>query len=430
MPEKVQTEIQSAWDHGWFVELQAIKAPRFIGTNYRDAKNEFFKNLGAEPIFEYSNILETDTNTAYELLDELNNKIESERSVPGQVIKFYQDKLSEVFSKLEIHRLSQEQVLKHRDRREQIEKLVESSYGKPSQEVFNHLLKKLKEKYIQLSFPVIKSQHYRDLGFLFEEVPSSTIEDLVLMKQTVDDDGPIYKNATEVKHRMQEALRLRGLDGWKVTISNRQFGGFRVLPMKKLIVVPSTKILRARKGERQLSEARLLAIIEHEIGTHAVRAHNGYNSRLRLLGVGLAGYHRGEEGLATYREQEVVGADDYANINMYFAVSIAYGLDRGGVKRTFYETFKVLHNYFYVFYGLSGTYSKSKAFNTCHRIYRGATGTGTAYVVTKDIAYREGNIAIHALLKKKPAGSWLDVGKFDPANSEHVAGLQELELIK
>ena len=158
MPEKVQTEIQSAWDHGWFVELQAIKAPRFIGTNYRDAKNEFFKNLGAEPIFEYSNILETDTNTAYELLDELNNKIESERSVPGQVIKFYQDKLSEVFSKLEIHRLSQEQVLKHRDRREQIEKLVESSYGKPSQEVFNHLLKKLKEKYIQLSL-IIKSMY-------------------------------------------------------------------------------------------------------------------------------------------------------------------------------------------------------------------------------------------------------------------------------
>ena len=48
-------------------------------------------------------------------------------------------------------------------------------------------------------------------------------------------------------------------------------------------------------------------LIVHEIGTHVVRRENGKRSKLRLLGIGLDNYERGEEGIATMREQVLNG---------------------------------------------------------------------------------------------------------------------------
>lgn len=430
MNQKVPPREKTAWDADWLGELLAVKVPVVKGHNYKRVKKDFYRHLGPEPKFTYPHLKNFDETTARKQLSKLRHKIETATEVPAAVKELYADKIAERELMIDIVSTSRSMLQAATSRPEVVQNLVEKLYGKPDTNIFFHLLGRLKDKYYDTQFPIVRSRHYRNLESLFRDVPVSTLPDLQPLPGNSVDDTLIYTSArTVAKHVRQELHRL-GLKDWRVVISSSQVGGFVVKPRKAMVVVPGSKIIKARKGERVLTKLQLKAILDHEVGTHVVRAHNGFASPLRLLGVGLAGYWQAEEGIAGYREQLILGADDYTSRDMYFAISIAYGLDRGGRQRTFLETFKLLHDYYYVFHGFSGINSKNKAFANCNRIYRGCTGSGTAYIYTKDIAYRAGNIAIHQLLQKHPEREvWFDVGKFDPTNDQHVSSLKDLGLI-
>lgn len=430
MTTQHQQSKQEPWDAQWFSQLLDIKAPRFVGKSYRDAKKQFYRTISIEPSYDYSFQKNFDLSVPRHAFDRLLTAVTNDRSTPPEVRSLYRAKLAEIDALLTLYAYSYDLIFSGLDRTTEIQALVESVFGRPQADIFNHLRSKLKALYVELPFPQIRSRHYHNLQSLFEDVPESTVADLTPIAGTSTLTNHVYTTSSDVQERLQSVLSENNLTEWEVIISKRPVGGFQVKPRKKRIIVPSSKILRARKGERLLTEERLQAIIQHEVLTHAVRANNGLRSRLQLLGVGLAGYLRGEEGLASYREQQIVGATDYHNQAMYLALGIAYGLDRGGKKRTFFETFKLLHDYNYAFLGLSGQYSKLRAFASCHRIYRATTGGGTGYIITKDVAYREGNIAIHGLMQKIGGEqSWLNVGKFDPTNNEHMQALKKLGLI-
>jgi hypothetical protein len=247
--------------------------------------------------------------------------------------------------------------------------------------------------------------------------------------QPFDDSEPVTDAAVVVAFLRAKLAEL-GLSDWKVKITPKPIGGFRVYVNKKLIRVPHSSVLRSRKNNRTLTRSVMEGIFAHEILTHVVRYANGISSPLMLLAYGLAQYLPGEEGIATYREQRCNGATDYSGGTMYFAIGLAYGLDRGGVHRTFSEVFAILCDYFTLRNHGGVRATRSKAFATCCRIFVMSPHADMPMILTRDSAYREGNIAIIDLLARNPSAEQaFDIGKYDPTNTGHTEALKALGIL-
>jgi hypothetical protein len=272
-----------------------------------------------------------------------------------------------------------------------------------------------------------------------EKTPTSW--DSILLPDYVDDKDNHILTSAEVKVMCEAAFVEYGIDGWKVIVANNGDRiTFNVNQEERVLYIPHDEDIRLRKYP--LTLIRMEALIAHEIGTHVVRRQNGDNSSLALLGPGLADYLNGEEGIATYREQLVRGASQFAGIMGYLSVSWAVGLD--GKPRNFRELFEIMVPY--LFLSVIEQTSKSKlpldldsidenvrrnAWARCVRTFRGVTGLNKGYCFTRDIIYLEGNIAIWQLLEAEPTASRnFSIGKYDPTNKEHVSILHELGLLK
>jgi hypothetical protein len=200
-----------------------------------------------------------------------------------------------------------------------------------------------------------------------------------------------------------------------------------VAPTARKVHLPSSEKLAMRRKKRALTPKKVQALIAHEIGTHAVRAVNGERARVKILGAGLDRYVQGEEGLATYREQQENPVDDYAGLDGYFAIGLAKGLD-DGTKKDFTQVFNRLVDYYLVTEETTEKNAKELAWNCSMRVFRGTTGTVPGVVFSKDLAYRQGNIAHwNAVKNESLSGIDLDSGKFDPTNPRHVAFLENLK---
>lgn len=433
MTNKQPKSIPGQLDSEWFSRLSPLSAHfvfRCKPENYLEARKDFYNNQLTEPAFLYANLHDEHHTRKTQALEALAHDIEVSENTLEPVKKLYLAKIRERELEFDILRLARHQVASHHDKRDEITALIEKVYGTPSQNIFQNLVEFLAYQLRQCPPERARTKHFRNLLVFFENVPFNEVSPIEISEPMIKNAGRLYRTASEVKERVQKELEKNGLHEWRAVISNNKFGGFRVRPGDKIVFVPKTSLIKARKGERQLNEQTMTALIHHEVLTHAVRAENGTHSPLKLLSIGLAGYWHGEEGIASYREQKVVGAIDYANRNMHFALSIAYGLDRGGEKRNFREVFNILVDYYVVFHSLSVVTAKNKAFAACERVFKCSTGRGTAFILTKDRVYREGNIAIHELLKHHPElEDCFDIGKFDPTNIEHVGALSALGLI-
>ena len=417
-------------DEKWFLQLCELSPQvqrKFKVGNYQNARADFLSSKAVEPSFELPYLKTGDDNLKLEKLIHLSESIEKCPDTNPVVKKLYQEKIVEKQRQFKLINFYKQKPSKIDN--DELTSMVESVYGRPSQSVFNHLISVLRDSLNHVTNELKNSPEFERLNEVLTTDSESEVKDFVPI-ESKDFGEIVYTDAREVRHYILKRLPVLGLADWRVQISCDSVGGFKVWPRTKRIIVPTSKMLVARKGDRVLTATRLEAMIAHEVMTHAVRAENGFNSGLKLLAVGLASYWRGEEGVAGYREQQIVGATDYMNKNMHFTIGLAYGLDRQGVKRSFREVFDILIDYFLVIGGLDNNSAINKAFTACERIFYGATGSGTAFVMTKDIAYREGNIAVYRLLEKNPAAEeWFDVGKFDPTNQGHVSALQTLGLI-
>ena len=233
-------------------------------------------------------------------------------------------------------------------------------------------------------------------------------------------DSELVENQEEAIDVIKLALKeLEIEEDWVVLVDEKSSAGnFRVAQEFKEVRVPSTENITRRK----MSRNRLAGLVAHEIHTHVARRVNGERSKLMLLGFGLDRYVKGEEGVATYKEQQITGAKEFAGVPYYLAIAAAKGFD--GVPRDFRDTFEFMKLYYS---GKGVNDPNTSAWNTCVRIFRGTTCETPGAVFTKDLAYLAGNREVWTLVKNdENVVQKFSVGKYDPSREDHVAFLLQL----
>ncbi|MFZ1626557.1 MAG: tyrosine/phenylalanine carboxypeptidase domain-containing protein [Candidatus Moraniibacteriota bacterium] len=314
-------------------------------------------------------------------------------------------------------------------------------YGKPSREIFEYTLRQVREELggiaAQNGNPFIQEETARLLNDLPDishgSVMSGPDESKLsaVKNQTERDlgsildipDSPEKLTGEEIRASFESALQSLSADGWIAVIDPKRTG-ISVNQERRAVQVPP---------DRKMPTAELKGLIAHEIGTHTARRLNGERTRLRLLGLGLDRHEGGEEGIATLREQALSGeVDDYSGFDGHFAISLASGLD--GHPRDFRETYDILFRYYLIKNLARGTdapEAQKKAANTAWgravRTFRGTDSKTPGACFTKDIIYREGNIAVwETLHRKEPEMQRWNIGKYDPSNPRHLWVLDEL----
>jgi hypothetical protein len=247
-------------------------------------------------------------------------------------------------------------------------------------------------------------------------------------------------SAEQIRVLFCDAFAKQGISDWRALVdAPGERTTFNVNHTLRTVFIPSDADISMRKYP--LTQERVEALIAHEVATHVVRRVRGEESPLALLGVGLAGYLRGEEGIATYVEQRVDGTRHFAGEFGYLSVGWACGLD--GTPRTFRGLYEVLHAYMTISaleHALEYEEmveveelierTRRRAWARCVRIFRGTSGTTPGACFTKDIVYLEGNVAIWQLMQRDPTWEhYFRLGKYDPTSAEHVSILCELGMI-
>jgi len=323
----------------------------------------------------------------------------------------------------------------------------ESCYGAPKLEVFEfslHTLRLLMDEYLGSKNEIIKNAAVELDQEIDQYFPQNTPEITrfslptqktisVARQYTYKELGYLIQGigthkkeyvSHDIEKLFSSSLAKLGATGWTASIDTTSTSAIHVDHTNKQVKIPF---------DRTMTHEKLLAIILHEIGTHVARRINGEKSVLMLLGLGLNGYERADEGLATMREQvfddQIV---EFARAERHVAVSLCYGLD--GKKRDFRDVYTALEKYIFfksLVQGMavedSKKYSEDLAWVTCERTFRGTDCSTAGVCLTKDIMYQEGNIAIWNLLETNPSELMrFNVGKYDPTNLEHCQLLNDL----
>ncbi|MFA5926110.1 MAG: tyrosine/phenylalanine carboxypeptidase domain-containing protein [Parcubacteria group bacterium] len=302
-------------------------------------------------------------------------------------------------------------------------------YGSPEEEIYQHTIYQVKEVIEQRV-----SDADPDISAAAVRLKTELLEALIKNENTIDpkafnlpemktfEDEKTY-SAEEMRAAFEKYLNKHQIKGWRVLIEKEgKIKKFNVSQQKRTINIPST-----RKEEHSF----LLALLEHEIGTHIIQREKGERSKLKLLGMGLDRSLKGEEGIATYREQKIRGTRGFRGLDYHLAISLALGLD--GEKRDFRKVFEIMRDYHFVKSKKSKDAAieaaKNEAWDDCVRIFRGTTCKTPGACLTRDIVYREGNIGIWRLIKEDPATELLfSIGKYDPTNPRHVFFLKQLAI--
>ncbi|MEO6221467.1 MAG: tyrosine/phenylalanine carboxypeptidase domain-containing protein, partial [Ginsengibacter sp.] len=154
-----------------------------------------------------------------------------------------------------------------------------------------------------------------------------------------------------------------------------------------------------------ISEGRVEALIQHEVGTHILTYCNGHAQPLHLMYAGFAGYEQLQEGIAVLSEFFVGGL----NINrLKLLAARVIAVDALIHGSDFIETYRMLSND----YGFNGKTS----FNIAMRVHRGGG-------YTKDAIYLKGLMQLLSFIKDGGDITHLYGGKFA---LEHLPLIEEL----
>lgn len=300
-------------------------------------------------------------------------------------------------------------------------------YGKPEKEIFDYTMNQIKKvidnkiKDPNESLQIAAQRLSDELGSYIQDETGSLAELKYSMKKS-SESGNFAKTeygAEEIKIAFEQALEKYKLSGWEILIDNAH-SAISVRQANKTVYIPS---------DRKMNEKKLTALIEHEIGTHVLRRENGERSKLKLLGLGLDRYLKGEEGIATYEEQKIAGANEFAGFEGHLAISLALGMD--GKKRNFREVYEILKDYYFINSKKEESeaiaYAENTAWSRCVRTFRGTTCDTPGFCLTRDIVYREGNVGVWNVIKNNPEEvKRFSVGKYDPSNPRHIWILEQL----
>jgi len=100
--------------------------------------------------------------------------------------------------------------------------------------------------------------------------------------------------APQMQRAMEGVLQQMGIHDWRVVLVDEMSARMSVSARHREVRVKTDSEFTVDDRNR---------LIVHELGTHVLRAHNGFKSGLLNLGLGLAGYIATEEGLASWMEE-------------------------------------------------------------------------------------------------------------------------------
>lgn len=414
---------KEALDDQWydrFKEAAAFQDYEYLAGNKEAGEKQKEKFLNGElenPTLDYPELDRFDFDNREQSLLQLKKELIKNES--NEIVRqLYRWKINEKLAELRMLRSA----ANGNDRR--VSRYSRFIYGQPEKEIYGRTLFQIKkiidEKLINAD-PDINLAAKK----LQDELIQSSLETEI---NPIDFNLPQIKSfpnekeyqSDEIKIAFEKALEDYRLSGWKVVLEKEKTGSISVSQEKKEIIVPENK---------KLKKSSLQALIKHEIGTHVLRRETGERSKLKLLGLGLDRYLKGEEGIATYQEQKILGTENFAGLDGHLAIALAFGVD--GKKRNFREVFEILKN----FYFISSEKNKSEAmksaqdsaWNRCVRTFRGTTCQTPGACLTRDIVYREGNIGIWNVVKNNPEEiKRFSIGKYDPANFRHIWILEQL----
>jgi hypothetical protein len=426
IPQKKQVE-QKSLDDAWYERFKTIGAfsdyEYLTGTreHRENQKENFIKGAIENPQLDYPELKNFNFAEKERGLLELKKDV-LEKEARDAVRQAYRWKINEKIAELRMMKTA----LNGNDKK--FSRYSRFIYGQPEKNIYNYTISQIKKPIDRHMFDYDSS--VRDAATrlnekLFDALMANESEldprayDMPTQKSTKED---LSYSSEEIKCEFEKALISYGLDGWEVVIDNKgRFTSVNVSQENKIINIPE---------ERRLKETSLKSLIAHEIGTHVLRRENGEKSKLRLLGLGLDRYLKGEEGIATYQEQQIGGAKEFSGLDGHLAISLAMGVD--GKKRTFREVFEILKDYYFITSSKEDasektTSAENSAWNRCIRTFRGTTCQTPGACLTRDIVYREGNIGIWSLVKKSPEEvERFSVGKYDATNSNHIWILEQL----
>lgn len=158
-----------------------------------------------------------------------------------------------------------------------------------------------------------------------------------------------------------------------------------------------------------ISEGRVNALIQHEVGTHILTYCNGHMQPLHLMYSGFAGYEQLQEGLAVLSEF-LVGGLNINRLRLLAARVVAVNALIGGAD--FVECYNLLCKEF--------GFCDKTSFNITMRVFRGGG-------YTKDAIYLKGLLQVLNFIKDGGDIHQLYFGKYA---LEHLPFIEELEHLK
>lgn len=414
------------YDSRWFDEL--THAGELDDSNWmqafvqvsRQEKARFLSNEVENPRLRCKFTLENSESIAW--LQKTLTELESEENVV--VRELYEEKINRQIIRLEMYGDTKEG-----DDAAFFEK-SKSLYGKPKKRYFAYIAKRLKEK-LETEGGNIPAVSARRLEQVCAKIDTSSVtitaDVLPPLPEEESSDVVSSKQAASI---FEEALNRYGIDGWQVEVDTANIRKiFSVSVGTKTIFVPGDTLLHSRP--KPTTELHVRAVAEHEVGVHVRRSHQGSQQPLYLLAVGLSQYLPGEEGLASYVQQQIEGTTEFYGFDRYLAASLAVGMD--GEERDFREVFLLMRDYYLLQLIHDDTALESAtnaAWEVCIRIFRGTSGKATGQIYTRDISYFEGNIKMWDLIIEKPhVFEELFVGKFNPLMKAEVDALQALGIL-
>ena len=391
------------------------------------ARERFLSDEIENPTFTYHQQRSVDYAANAAALQQLAADIESDRSLPEPVVVAYRGAITEQLQVIAIAQALQEYSATGDGERfaAELTPLVTEIYGRPRLDTFNDIFGRFQAEFTESS-----RNHESPAARRLQELTTGYVRSLhpphMPPPADIRDGTGVCTKSTELAAAFREGFSVLGITDWSVMVS-AYASTIRVVPSAGCIWIPNDSELSVRA--KPLTPNAVLGLIAHEIGTHVLRQVRGATSSLQLLSLGLAGYEAGEEGLAMYREQQYTGLADFAGVDGYLAAGLAEGLD-GHVPRTYREVFTILVDYFSVVRQVDRQTARILAWQRCLRTFRGTPGDIRGCIFTKDIVYRDGNIATWLQMQDGTFDDLdLDRGKFDQTNSEHRALLCELARI-
>lgn len=403
----------------YIFDRQWLTASTVVSKNER---TRFLENEVENPVFTFKQ-------------DETNGAIRSRQSWDALLVELQNTEDNDIVRKLyeqkveaQLHRIDLMNAAVRRDDMAFAAASI-ALYGKPKKQYFRYVAARM-QRLLERTHDTEYTDAHKRLEHIFKKIDSSRniITPEVLPHPVLSTD--YLEDTKSVAAVFQSVLDQCGVSGWKIACAEgltRRI--FSLNEAARTIYIPDTSYLKVRK--KRLTKVGVQALAAHEIGVHVVSAYNGGRQPLQLLAIGLPGYLRGEEGIATYRQQCIEGASEYYGFDRYLAVALVLGFD--GVERDFRGLFEVMQDYYTLILPPTEELidrARSAAWDVCLRTFRGTTGQSTGVCYTRDINYLEGNIGIWQLLSTQPEWEkYLTIGKYDPLNKTHVEALRALDIL-